>query len=330
MDNYPDTGHVAQRLTDYLLGEVTVQERDAIRAHLVTCRDCAAEEAALRRSITHVEDALRSDRRAPDDFTERVMRRIGTGQHSAPLPSEEGYSVPALRKRHTFRKGAPLTLPAHAGRGGTLRFATAPRSWTLRSWKWAIALSVALLGATALQHERDWPSHPARPHTRPGLGPRSPSPSAPVTLTLPAMLTIYRDVSRTPDVSEVGTTDPVGAAAALTPRVGFPVAPVDLTARGAALRGARAGRLLGRPVAVSVLAFRGRMLTLYQMPSRGVSLPVMPVMKAAGKPILCGRAEDCHLVAWRSGGRLFVLAGNVPDRALVMLAGAVRDYDGVA
>jgi len=328
MDNYPDTGHVAQRLTDYLLGEVTVQERDAIRAHLVTCRDCAAEEAALRRSITHVEDALRSDRRAPDDFTERVMRRIGAGQHSAPLPSEEGHGVPALRKRHTSRKGTPFTLPVHAGRGGALRFATAPRSWMLRSWKWALALSVALVGATALQHERDRPGHPAVPHTRPG--PRISPPSAPVTLTLPAMLTVYRDVSRAPDVSEIGTTDPWGVAAALTPRVGFPVAPVDLSAQGALTRGARVGRLLGRPVAVSVLAFRGRVLTLYQMPSRGVSLPAMPVMNAAGKRILCGGATDCHLVAWRSGGRLFVLVGDVPDRALVMLAGAVRDYGGVA
>lgn len=328
MDNYPDTDHVAERLTDYLLGEVTVQERDAIRAHLVTCRDCAAEEAALRRSITRIEDALRSDRRAPDDFTERVMRRIGAGQRSAPSPSEEGQDVPVWRKRHTSRKGAPFTLPAHAGRGVLLRFVTAPHSWRLRSWKWAIALSVALVGATALQHERDWPGHPTGPHTRPGT--RISPPPAPVTLTLPAMLTVYRDVSRAPDVSEVGTTDPGGVAAALTPRVGFPVAPVDLSAKGAPTRGARVGRLLGRPVAVSVLAFRGRVLTLYQMPSAGVSLPAMPVMNAAGKRILCGRAEDCHLVAWRSGGRLFVLAGDVPDRALVMLAGAVRDYGGVA
>lgn len=303
MDNNPDTDHVAERLTDYLLGEVAVQERDAIRAHLVTCRDCAAEEAALRRSITRIEDALRSDRRAPDDFTERVMRRIGAGEHSALLSADAGPGVPR-------------------------RFVTTPRAWKFRSWTWALAFSVALLGATALQHERDRPGHPAGPHSEPvtGISP----PSAPLTLTVPAMLMVYRDVSRAPNVSEVGTTDPGGVAAALTPRVGFPVAPVDLSAQGALTRGARVGRLLGRPVAVSVLTFRGRVLTLYQMPSRGVSLPAMPVMSAAGKRILCGAAADCHLVAWRSGGRLFVLAGNVPDQALVMLAGAVPDSGEVA
>lgn len=301
-----DNNHVAERLTDYLLGEVTVQERDAIRAHLVICRDCAAEEAALRRSITHVEDALRSDRRAPEDFTERVMRWIGADQHSA----SGKITQPSVKQD---------PLPQF----GTAR----------RSWKWAIALTISLLGTMAFQRELAWRDHPAGQHAPPGTPmsatPRGTSPAA-VTLTLPAMLAVYREVSRSPAVSEVGTTDPAGIAAALTPRVGFRVAPVDLAAQGAPTRGARVSRLLGRPVAVSVLMFQGRLLTLYQMQSRGVSLPAMPVMNAVGKRLLCGRAQDCHLVAWRSGGRLFVLAGNVSDRQLVMLASAIPNQGEVA
>lgn len=78
-----------------------------------------------------------------------------------------------------------------------------------------------------------------------------------------------------------------------------------------------------------MFAYHGRTLTLSQMPSRGVTLPdwtAMPVpggLNTPGPQILCGRGGNCRLVAWRSAGRVFVLAGNVPDRELVGLARAV-------
>ena len=285
---------IEERLPDYLLGEVSVGERDAIRAHLVGCRVCAAEEAALRRSITHVEGALRSDRRAPDDFLERVMRHVGAGT-----------SVGLLSATVPVKRWFPMT-------------------WRLRGW--AVAVAVALLGAMVVRFGGVWP-HPAPnlPSTRtvsPAAGRVTP---VPVALTLPAMLSVYRNTVHSPQVSEVGAKDPDGVAAALTRRVGFQVAPVDLAAVGAGFRAAQVSRLLGRPVAVSVLAYRGHALSLYQMEARGVSLPPMRVMNAAGRQLLCGRGPDCHLVTWRSGGRLFVLAGNVPDGQLVMLAAAVPE-----
>lgn len=263
--------HVEEQLTDYLLGEVSVPERDAIRAHLVSCRDCAAEEAALRSAITRVEAVLRSDRPAPEDFTERVMRRIGTAQ--------------------------PTTFPA-------ARFTRKPRTWG-----WAAALMAALIVGIVLLHPLALKSGPA------------------VTLTLPAMLAVYAEASRAPQAPV--PPRPAEVAAALTPQAGFHVAPIDLAAWGALSCGGYVCRIQGRPMAVAVLAYHGRPLTLSQMPSRGVTLPDWTAMTVPGglnipgPQILCGRSGNCHLVAWRSAGRVFVLAGNVPDWELVRLARAV-------
>ncbi len=280
--------HVKERLTDYLLGEVSVPERDAIRAHLVSCRDCAAEEAALRRAITWVEAALRSGRPAPEDFTERVMRRIGT-------------APPAT---------LPATFPA-------TRFTRKPRAWG-----WAAALTAALIVGTVLLH----PLAPRAPKSGPAVT-LIPKSGPAVTLTLPAMLAVYREASRAPQVP--APPRPAEIAAALTPQAGFPVAPVDLAAWGALSRGGCVCRLQGRPAAVAVLAYHGRTLTLSQMPSWGVTLPDWTAMtvpgglNTPGPQILCGRSGNCRLVAWRSAGRVFVLAGNVLDRELVRLARAV-------
>ncbi len=290
-----DCQQTQERLTDYLLGEVSVRERDALRTHLVGCPACTAAEAAQRRAIMQVGEALHRDQRAPEDFTERVMRRVGSARPAERSPVQQ---APARRFHSQFRS---------------------------RFRRWAIALTITLLGATAFRAELSRPrlftQSPSAPGAETGL--RRITPPGAVTLTMPAMVSVYRDVTRAPTASEVGTTDPAGIAAALTHLAGFRVAPVNLAAQGVSTRSARISRLLGRPVAVLVLAYRGQALALYQMDSRGVSLPVMPVMNAAGRQILCGRTQDCHLVAWRSDGRLFVLAGNVPDRRLIMLASAV-------
>ena len=88
-------------------------------------------------------------------------------------------------------------------------------------------------------------------------------------------------------------------------------------------------RNMGRPTAVAVLACHGRMLMLSRMALRGVTLSDEPAMTGSGgandprRQILCGRGGDCRLIAWRSAGRVLVLAGNVPDRERVRLARAV-------
>ncbi len=87
-----DHQKVRDNLTDYLLGELDVAEHDAIRAHLASCPECAAEEAKVRTLLTTVEQALRMDIRAPEDFADRVMNRI---------PAREFTTTPVHRRFFT-------------------------------------------------------------------------------------------------------------------------------------------------------------------------------------------------------------------------------------
>ena len=70
-----DCEKVQENLSAYLDGELSPQEADAVRAHLESCEDCAAEAESLRSTVRLVRSLERAQ--APAVLKRRVMAAAG-------------------------------------------------------------------------------------------------------------------------------------------------------------------------------------------------------------------------------------------------------------
>ncbi|NIN11496.1 MAG: hypothetical protein GTN62_08320 [Gemmatimonadales bacterium] len=86
-----------ERLSEYLDGELSASERQALEAHLDGCDACRATLAELR-DVTRTAQAL-ADRPPARSLWPGIASRIGAGQHAAPLPVTDIREGRAARRR---------------------------------------------------------------------------------------------------------------------------------------------------------------------------------------------------------------------------------------
>ena len=120
---------------------------------------------------------------------------------------------------------------------------------------------------------------------------------------------------------ELREPGPGPLSAALTPRVGFPVQPVDLQPEATELVGGREVRLVKAPVAYLHYRWRGARVSLFQMDARRLSPPGLRQMPPQRENYVAERKAGVSYVAWRSGGINCVLVSReMPMHLLFQLA----------
>jgi anti-sigma factor RsiW len=291
---------VRRQLASYLLEELTGAQRAGIQEHLDRCPDCARACDLLANHIADLEEALTTDIRAPFDLQERIAARIREAAPTVPWvrrrrrPAARG---PALAARGSLLLVAALLLWAgtrFAGRGSRL---------------WAPT-------RTPVSHVAEG-ELPGR-HREPRAASRE--------LPLAALVADHVEYLAKPSPAEFATRDARAAAVYLGRRLGYPVAPVDLSPAGATLLGGRKCELQGVPVAFLFYDCDGTRLSLYQLDTRLARLPGLAPVRfhghdyRAGQRGLGGDRRPVNLVAWQSGGMTFVLVADMEREALLRIA----------
>ena len=121
--------------------------------------------------------------------------------------------------------------------------------------------------------------------------------------------------------AELRAGGPEPLSAALTPRVGFPVQPVDLRPESTHLVGGREVQIVKAPVAYLHYQWRGARVSLFQMDARRLSPPGLRQMPPRRENYVAERKAGVSYVAWRSGGVNCVLVSReMPMHLLFQLA----------
>lgn len=121
--------------------------------------------------------------------------------------------------------------------------------------------------------------------------------------------------------AELRAPGPEPLSAALTPRVGFPVQPVDLRPEATHLVGGQELKIVTAPVAYLHYQWRGARVSLFQMDARRLAPPGLRQMPARRENYVAERKDGLSYVAWRSGGVNCVLVSReMPMHLLFQLA----------
>lgn len=123
------------RLSEYLDGELPVEEREELEGHLAVCAECGAVLDDLRRVVAR---ASRLDDAPPEsDLWPGIAERIGLSSEAEPVLALESFrrvrETPLARRRFTF------SLPQLVAAGIALALVSAGSVW--------VALSVGRNGA---------------------------------------------------------------------------------------------------------------------------------------------------------------------------------------
>lgn len=114
--------------------------------------------------------------------------------------------------------------------------------------------------------------------------------------------------------------DPSDVARAMTPRVAFPVRPVDLSREGARLLGAHKTVVQNVPVAVLSYEWQGRRLSLFQTDHRRLTVAGLHEMMQQGECYLLGKRNGLGYIIWCSGDTDMVLMAEASPEQLLRLA----------
>jgi anti-sigma factor RsiW len=71
-------GQVLDRLSDYLDGELSAEERERLEAHLRGCDGCARFGGELREVVGLLRSQLARSPRLPDGFGDRLRRALAS------------------------------------------------------------------------------------------------------------------------------------------------------------------------------------------------------------------------------------------------------------
>lgn len=139
-------------------------------------------------------------------------------------------------------------------------------------------------------------------------------------------LTLLNAAHLHPPLLEAFSSPAPQIAEALTPRVGFPVQPVDLRPEGAGIIGAGKTVIQGMRVALIRYQWQGEgeksdQISLFQMDARRLAPPALPQTEQRTESYVAGRMAGFNYVAWRSGRTNNVLIARVmPMHLLFQLA----------
>lgn len=114
--------------------------------------------------------------------------------------------------------------------------------------------------------------------------------------------------------------DPEVVARGLSARLGFAVAPVDLSLAGATLIGGRRCELDGRPIAFFMYRADSVPVSVYEVQTVHCKLPGLAAERLDGRRFLMGTNDNYHVLAWRSKNRLYVFVSALPEARMADLA----------